>query len=70
MPNVDYSVALRRAIDGNVVRVNPMYVGEEEDEVHIDSEKNIDIDMVVEEELESARWIPDGKMSRLRRMLR
>jgi hypothetical protein len=73
MPNVDYSAELRRAIDGDVVRVNPMYVAEDEDEVHIDSEKNIDLKMA-EEESESATsrqavWIPDGRISRLRHML-
>lgn len=73
MPNVHYSVELRRAIDGDVVRVNPMYVAEDEDEVHIDSQKNIDLQMV-EEESENAMkrqpiWIPDGRISRLRQML-
>ena len=72
MPNVDYSVELRRAIEGEDVHLNPMYVGEDEDEVHIDSQKNIDIDMVVEEEMnKSGRnhqpvWIPDDRISRLR----
>ena len=71
MPKVEYSVELRRAIDGDVVHVNPMYVGEDEDEVHIDSQKNIDIDMVVEEDNKSGRnhqpvWIPDDRISRLR----
>ena len=70
MPNVDYSVALRRAIEGDVVHVNPMYIAEDEDEVHIDSQKNIDIDMVVEER-ESGKsdqpvWVPDDRISRLR----
>lgn len=72
MPNVDYSVELRRAIDGDVVHVNPMYIAEDEDEVHIDSLKNIDIDMVVEEEESKIGknhqpiWIPDDRVSRLR----
>jgi hypothetical protein len=72
MPNVDYSVELRRAIDGDVVHVNPMYIAEDEDEVHIDSLKNIDIDMVVEEEENKsgkdhqAVWMPDDRISRLR----
>lgn len=71
MPHVDYSVELRRAIAGDDVHVNPMYVAEDEDEVHIDSQKNIDIDMVVEEECTSGRnhepvWIPDDRISRLR----
>ena len=71
MPNVDYSVGLRRAMDEDVVHINPMYIAEDEDEVHIDSQKDIDIDMVVEEEFKSGRnpqpvWIPDGKISRLR----
>jgi hypothetical protein len=72
MPKVEYSVELRRAIDADVVHVNPMYVAEDEDEVHIDSQKNINIDMVVEEEEnKSGRkhqpvWIPDDRMSRMR----
>lgn len=68
MPKVDYSVELRRAIDGDVVHVNPLYVAEDEDEVHIDSQKNIEIDMVVEEEKQSYQsvWIADGRISRLR----
>lgn len=71
MPSVDYSVELRRAIAGDVVHVNPMYIAEDEDEVHIDSQKNIEIDMVVEEEFKSGKtsqpvWIPDDKISRLR----
>lgn len=75
MPNIEYNEASRRAIEGNVVVINPMYVAEDEDEVHIDSEKNIDIDMVVEEEFEKATnrqpvWTPEGKMSRLRCLLR
>ena len=71
-PTVDYSVGLRRAIAGNVVHINPMYIAEDEDEVHIDSQKKIDIDMVVEEEMnKSGRnhqpvWIPDDRISRLR----
>ena len=67
-PNVDYSVELRRAIVGEVVHVNPMYIAEDEDEVHIDSQKNIEIDMVVEESGRNCQavWIPDGKISRLR----
>lgn len=52
-----------------------MYVAEDEDEVHIDSKKNIDVEMVVEEGLASttsgqAVWMPEGKMSRLRHLLR
>ena len=71
-PTVDYSVGLRRAIDGDVVHINPMYIAEDEDEVHIDSQKKIDIDMVVEEEMNSSGknhqpvWIPDDRISRLR----
>lgn len=70
-PTVDYSVELRRAIDGDEVHVNPMYIAEDEDEVHIDSQKKIDIDMVVEEEFNSGKrnqavWIPDDRISRLR----
>ena len=64
MPKVEYSVELRRAIDGNAVHVNPMYIGEDEDEVHIDSQ-NIEIDMVVEEERGKQVWIPDDRVSRL-----
>jgi hypothetical protein len=64
-------VELRRAIDGDEVHVNPMYIAEDEDEVHIDSQKKIDIDMVVEEEFNSGKrnqavWIPDDRISRLR----
>ena len=66
MPNVDYSVELRRAIEGEDVHVNPMYIADDEDEVHIDSLKNIDIDMVVEQENKSTVWIPDDRISRLR----
>lgn len=71
MPNVEYSVGLRRAIEGDVVHVNPMYIAEDEDEVHIDSQKNIDIGMVEEEEFKSGKnhqpvWIPDDRISRLR----
>ena len=71
-PKVDYSVELRRAIEVDVVHVNPMYIAEDEDEVHIDSQKNIDIEMVVEEELNKSGeskqpvWIPDDRISRLR----
>lgn len=70
-PRVDYSTGLRRAIDGDGVRVNPMYVADDEDEVHIDSQKTIDIQMV-DEELESATlpvWIPDRMIDRLCHML-
>jgi hypothetical protein len=71
MPTVDYSVELGRAIDGGEVHINPMYIAEDEDEVHIDSQKNIEIDMVVEEEFKNGKkhqpvWIPDDRISRLR----
>ena len=67
MPTVDYSVELRRAIDGDVVHVNPMCIAEDEDEVHIDSQRNIGIDMVVESgRKHQPVWIPDDRISRLR----
>ena len=59
-------------MDGDAVRISPMYVGEDEDEVHIDSEKNIELEMESENVAVTNRqpvWIPDGKISRLRLML-
>lgn len=69
-PVVGYSVDLRRAMEEDVVRVNPLYILEDEDEVHIDSEKKIDIEMAGEELENAVSWIPDGNISRLRHMLR
>jgi len=66
-PKVEYSVELRGAIDGDAVHINPMYIAEDEDEVHIDSQRNIDIDMAaLAEEFSQPVWMPDDRISRLR----
>lgn len=69
-PNVEYCVGLKRAMERDDIRVNPMYVGEDEDEVHIDSQKRIGLEMVEEGmRCDEAVWVPDGRVSRLWRML-
>lgn len=56
-------------MDRDDIRVNPMCVGEDEDEVHIDSQ-TIGVEMVEEgRRCDEAVWVPDGRVSRLWRML-